>query len=125
MSDTSSNRAIIEDFARLFYTERDVAAAFEAHVAADYIQHNPNILDGPQAAVDALRDKFTAEGARFEILRILVDGDHALIHIRATRPGAPAASVADIYRLEDGKVVEHWDVLQSVPADAVNPRAMF
>ncbi|THG31658.1 nuclear transport factor 2 family protein [Naasia lichenicola] len=125
MTDTSTNRAIVEDFARIFYAERDVAGAFAAHVSADYIQHNPNILDGPQAAVDALKDKFSADGARFDVMRILVDDDLALIHLRATRPGAPAAAVADIYRLEGGKVVEHWDVLQAVPADAVNPKAMF
>ena len=43
------NRNIVTDFARLFYTERDVVRAFETHVAADYIQHNPGIADGREA----------------------------------------------------------------------------
>jgi predicted SnoaL-like aldol condensation-catalyzing enzyme len=46
---------------------------------------------------------------------ILVDGGLALIHIKASFPGRPLAAVADIYRLEGGKVVEHWDVLQPMP----------
>lgn len=114
-SETQRNRLIVEDFARIFYTERDVPAAFAAHVAEDYIQHNPTIADGRQAAVDALADKFATSGAQFEVQRILVDGDLALIHIKASFPGRPVAAVADIYRLQDGKVVEHWDVLQPMP----------
>ena len=113
--ETEQNRRIVEDFARLFYAERDVPAAFAAHVAEDYIQHNPTITDGRQAAVDALTEKFATNGARFDVQRILVDGDFALIHIKASFPGRPVAAVADIYRLEGGKVVEHWDVLQSMP----------
>lgn len=125
-TETERNRGIVHDFARLFYTERDVPAAFAAHVAPDYIQHNPTIADGRQTAVDALTEKFATEGARFDVQRILVDGDLALIHIKASFPGRPVAAVADIYRLEDGKVVEHWDVLQPMPdGQPQNAHPMF
>ena len=53
--------------------------------------------------------------ARFEIQRILVDGDLAMVHVSASGPGRPDAAVADIYRFENGRIVEHWDVLQPVP----------
>lgn len=122
MSDT---RAIVTEFARLFYTERDVEAAFAGFVAEDYIQHNPTIADGRDAAVQALVGKFSTPGAAFDIQRILVDGDLALIHVRATFPGNPVAAVADIYRLEGGKVVEHWDVLQRMPDVVANDHPMF
>lgn len=122
MSDT---RAIVTEFARLFYTERDVEAAFEQFVVDDYIQHNPTMPDGREAAVRMLVPKFSTPGARFDIERILVDGDHALIHVRATFPGNPVAAVADIYRLADGKVVEHWDVLQRMPDDVVSAHPFF
>lgn len=122
MTDT---RSIVTDFARLFYTERDVVTAFETYVAEDYIQHNPSIPDGRQPAVDMLVPKFTTPGATFEIQRILVDGDLALIHVKASFPGNPVAAVADIYRLENGRVVEHWDVLQRMPDEVANDHPMF
>lgn len=55
---TEKNRKIMEDFADIFYRKKDVAKAFEKYVAEDYIQHNPNIEDGPKAAVDALKLMF-------------------------------------------------------------------
>ena len=122
---TADNRSIVESFAHLFYAERNVRRAFEEHVAPDYIQHNPNMPDGRDAAIAMLADKFAAPGARFEVQRILVDGDLALIHLKARRPGAPDAAVADIYRLAGGKVVEHWDVLQPMPPDPVSEHPMF
>jgi predicted SnoaL-like aldol condensation-catalyzing enzyme len=123
---TARNRALITDFARLFYTEKDVRAAFEKYVAPDYIQHNPNIVDGRDAAVEALTPLFSRPDARFDIKRILVDGDYAVIHLHgrgnATDRGG---AVADLYRLQDGKIVEHWDVIQPIPEKPVNPHAMF
>lgn len=120
------NRAVIQDFARIFYAERDVRRAFEAHVAPDYIQHNPGIADGRDAAIAALEPMFSAPGARFEVKRILVDGDHAAIHLFGQgNPATRGAAVADIYRLKDGKIVEHWDVLQPMPEASANPHPMF
>ncbi len=111
---TAANRAIVEDFARLFYTERNVPSAFGRYVAVDYIQHNPSAGNGRDAAIAFLAPMFSAEGARFEIQRIVVDGDLAAIHVRAQPPGRMLA-VADFYRLAGGLIVEHWDVLQPVP----------
>lgn len=123
---TESNRRIVTDFARIFYGEKDVRRAFELHVAPDYTQHNPSIVDGRDAAVEMLAPKFSAPGATFTIQRILVDGDLAVIHLHGQPdPAALGGAVADFYRLADGKIVEHWDVLQQVPADSVNPHPMF
>jgi predicted SnoaL-like aldol condensation-catalyzing enzyme len=119
------NRAVIAEFADLFYRQRDVRTAFTRFVAPDYIQHNPNIPDGRDAAVEALADKFAAPGAAYDVERILVDGDLAVIHVRARRDGVPTAAVADFYRLADGVVVEHWDVLQPMVAGTVNPHPYF
>lgn len=120
------NRQLITRFAHLFYTERDVARAFEEFVSPDsYIQHNPGLPNGRQAAVDALTPKFGNPNARFEIKRILVDGDLAVVHVRAFPHGGTEAAVADFYRIENDKIVEHWDVLQPVPATAANTNTMF
>ncbi len=120
------NRAIVTDFARLFYAERDVSSAFERYVVPDYIQHNPGIPDGRAAAVAALAPMFAQPGRVFAIKRILVDGDMAVIHIHAIpSPGARGASVFDMYRLKNGRIVEHWDAIQPVPAQAKNAHPMF
>jgi predicted SnoaL-like aldol condensation-catalyzing enzyme len=118
-------RALVTEFARLFYTERDVPTAFTRYVAEDYIQHNPSVPDGRDAAVEMLTPKFSTPGATFEIQRILVDGDLALIHVKASFPGNPVAAVADIYRIEGDRIVEHWDVLQRMPDQVANDHPMF
>lgn len=120
------NRKIVTDFARLFYTERDVTTAFERYVAPDYIQHNPGIADGRAAAVAALAPMFGQPGREFRIRRILVDGDMAVIHVHAIpTPGSRGASVFDMYRLKDGRIVEHWDAIQPVPETSKNAHPMF
>lgn len=123
---TERNRRVVQEFADLFYRQKNVRAAFEKYVAPDYIQHNPNILDGREAAVAALASKFGAPGAHFDIKRILVDGDLAVIHLHGRmKPAEAGGAVADIYRLRNGKIVEHWDVVQPMPATAINPHPMF
>ena len=122
----ADHRAAFEAFVDLFYVQKRVGDAFDLLVADDYRQHNPNIGDGPEAAVEALSPKFDGSpDARFEIQRILVDGDLAMVHVKASRPSAPDAAVADIYRFENGRIVEHWDVLQQVPVHAVHDHPMF
>lgn len=125
-STTERNRAIVTDFARLFYDRRDVRTAFEKYVARDYIQHNAGIGDGRDAAIAALAPMFARPGARFAVKRILVDGDFAAIHLHGRgNPAEAGATVADIYRLRDGKIVEHWDVLQPIVATTRNPHPYF
>jgi predicted SnoaL-like aldol condensation-catalyzing enzyme len=122
----SDIRASFEQFVDLFYRQKRVADAFALLVGDNYRQHNPNIPDGPAAAIEALTPKFDGSpDARFEVQRTLVDGDLAMVHLKASRPGAPDAAVADIYRFEDGRIVEHWDVLQPVPPNPVHDHPMF
>ena len=120
------NRAIVTDFARLFYTERDVKRAFNTYVAPDYIQHNPGLADGREAALTALVPIFADRVKTFGIKRILVDGDMAVIHVHVRpTPDSRGAAVIDMYRLKDGKIVEHWDVIQTVPEKSANTHPMF
>lgn len=126
-SASPDNRAIVRDFARLFYTQKNVERAFRAYVAPNYIQHNPGIADGREAAVRALRPLFSPRSRqRFKIRHVLVDRDVAAIHVLAIddRNGARTA-VVDLYRLSKGHIVEHWDVLQPVPAHSKNAHPMF
>lgn len=121
-----NNRAVVEAFADLFYRKRDVAEAFRRYVAADYVQHNPNIADGRDAAVAALGPMFARPGARFDVRHVLVDGDLAAVHLHAMpRPDSRGGAVVDLFRLAGGLIVEHWDVLQPMPEHPLNPHAMF
>ena len=123
---TERNRAVVLDFVDLFYRQRRVREAFEKHIGDPYVQHNPNILDGREAAIVALEPKFSAPGAQFDVKRVLVDGDLAMVHLHARlSPGSPGGAVADLFRLADSKIVEHWDILQPVPENCANPHPMF
>jgi predicted SnoaL-like aldol condensation-catalyzing enzyme len=123
---TATNREVVTAFARQFYDERDVRGAFEQYVAADYIQHNPGIADGRDAAIAALEPMFSQPDASFSVKRIIVDGKFAVIHLHGRGdPATPGAAVADIYRLEDGMIVEHWDVLQPITSSTANPHPFF
>lgn len=123
---TARNRAIVERFVELFYRQRNVRLAFETYVRPDYIQHNPDIADGREAAIVALTPLFTNPAARFDIQRVIVDGDLAAVHLRgAPSASEPGAAVVDLFRLQDGRIVEHWDVLQPVPVKSANPHPLF
>ena len=126
MTLTENNRVIMNLFVDLFYNQRNVRHAFTTFVTEDYVQHNPNIPDGRDAAISFLEPMFSRAEACFEVKRILVDGDLAAVHLHG-RPNErePGGAVVDIFRLENGLIVEHWDVLQPMPAHCVNAHPMF
>jgi predicted SnoaL-like aldol condensation-catalyzing enzyme len=122
-----SNRQIVERFIDLFYRQGRVREAFETYVHEDYIQHNPLAPDGRAAAIAALEPYFASQpDAVREVHRIIVDGDLAAIHVRSRQnPQDRGFAIVDILRLENGKIVEHWDVIQAVPEQSANPHPMF
>ena len=126
MPETERNRAVVENFVNLFYVQKNVRAAFVTYVVPEYVQHNPNIPDGREAAIAVLEPMFSKPEARFEIKRILVDGDLAAVHLHGrTQSGSKGGAVVDMFRLEDGRIVEHWDVIQPIPETSINPHPMF
>lgn len=122
---TAATRAVITEFARLFYGERDVRRAFETFVAPDYIQHNPGLPDGRDAAVAALAPKFADPDFHTDIQRVLADGDYGVIHLHGYRGGERGGAVVDLYRVADGKIAEHWDVIQPIPETAQNDHPLL
>ncbi|KAE8142308.1 hypothetical protein BDV38DRAFT_278473 [Aspergillus pseudotamarii] len=120
----SKRQAILEDFSHIFYTEKNVVKAFNKYVTENYTQHNPNIMDGRQAAVEALTPLFSTEGMIFEIHQAFVGGDYGLVHVKAVTPGQNDTAVMDMYRFDGLKIVEHWDVLQTMTT-GVNPHPFF
>jgi predicted SnoaL-like aldol condensation-catalyzing enzyme len=124
---TEANRKVVTHFIDLFYTQHKVREAFETYVVPEYIQHNPIATDGRDAAINALEPFFKSmPNLKHEVHRILVDGNLAAVHVKGTSgPSDRGFAVVDLFRLENGKIVEHWDVIQPVPEKSANSHPMF
>jgi len=120
-----STRSVVTAFARQFYDERDVAGAFTRYVAQDYIQHNPGIADGRDAAIAALAGTWASPDLRLSVRSILVDGNTAVLLIDGQFGADVRFAVVDVYRLSGDMIVEHWDVKQEFPAQIVSEHPFF
>jgi predicted SnoaL-like aldol condensation-catalyzing enzyme len=125
-ADLEANKKIVVDFYEKGLNQKDYEAAAK-HFGPRYIQHNPNAPDGPEgfkALVVFLKEKFP--NSRSEIKRVFAEGDYVILHVHSVRePGQRGRAIVDIFRLENGKIVEHWDVVQDVPEKAANTNTMF
>ncbi|MDJ1372668.1 nuclear transport factor 2 family protein [Gulosibacter molinativorax] len=124
--DLEQNKQIVVDFYQTAF-DGDPAKAVADHIGDRYIQHNPQAPDGPEAFigfVEWLRGDNPE--LQLNIKRVMAEGDLVFTHSQLVlRAGEPGRALADIFRLENGKVVEHWDVIQDVPAEAANDNGMF
>jgi predicted SnoaL-like aldol condensation-catalyzing enzyme len=122
-----STRAVMDAFIPLFFEQRNAKEAFEKWVHPDYINHNPMAQTGRDAAVNFLQPFFDANPqARYIVHRVLVDGDLAAVHNEARfDPNGRPSAVVDLFRVENCKIVEHWDVIQQVPERSMNENGMF
>jgi len=122
-----TTREVMDAFIPLFFEQRNAKLAFETWVHPDYINHNPMAETGRDAAVNFLQPFFDANPqARYIVHRVLVDGDLAAVHNEARfSPDQRPSAVVDIFRVENCKIVEHWDVIQQVPERSMNDNGMF
>ncbi|MFD5143965.1 ester cyclase [Streptomyces sp. NPDC058401] len=126
MSDIERNKQIVVDYYQTAFGGNPQKAIGD-HFGDRYIQHNPDAADGPEAFIGFvtwLRGEHP--DLRLDIKRVIAEGDMVVTHSHLIlEPGEPGRALADYFRLEDGKVVEHWDVIQDVPARSANPNGMF
>ena len=117
-----SPRDIVLAFYDAALNEKDVEKA-KLYLGDTYTQHNPHVPDGPEGLFRFIR--FRRErypSARNEVKRVIAEGDMVALHVHSVGvPGRPGRRIVDIFRVEDGKVVEHWDVIQAIPEELFPP----
>ncbi|GAB4012178.1 nuclear transport factor 2 family protein [Nocardioides ultimimeridianus] len=123
----SDNKALVIAFYELAFNAAEPEEAAARHLGESYIQHNPGAGDGPDAFVGYvhwLRGQFPE--LHLEIKRAIAEDDlvvtHSNLHLM---PGDRGMAVADVWRVAEGKIVEHWGVVQEVPEESANQNTMF
>jgi len=121
-----ANKAAVVAFYEASINDKDFEKASK-YLGNRYVQHNPTAADGPEGLkgfLAFLREKFPQ--SKSEIKKVFAEGDYVILHVHSVRePGTRGRAIIDIFKLEKGKVVEHWDVVQDIPEKPANNNTMF
>lgn len=121
-----TNKKTVLAFYEAGLNQKDFDTASK-YIGPRYVQHNPTAPDGPEgfkAFLGFLREKFP--DSHSDIKQVFADGDYVILHVHAVREkGSRGSAIVDIFKLEDGKIVEHWDVVQPIPEKSANSNGMF
>lgn len=125
----ASPKEVVTAFYDLAFAKGEVVEAANKYISpTTYIQHNPGVADGRDAFVAALGGMLKNSGMRAEVKRVIADGNLVVVHARWAVPGNSEVSplaVMDIFRVQHGHIVEHWDAMQEVPTSSANSNTMF
>ena len=124
ISKSVNNKKLVAAFYQELFGDKNIEA-IDKYIGDIYIQHNPSLPDGKEAIKDAAGKWFQgAPKDTIDLHHLGADGDFVYIHTKA-KFGDKTFSVLDIFRLENGKIVEHWDIIQEVPEQSMNSHPMF
>ena len=117
---------MVVNFYDQLFNQGDLAV-IDTFVRPDYIQHNPSASSGSQTLRDLVASlKAALPDSRVVIKRALAEGDLVMVHSNfLPDQGSRGSAAFDIFRIEDGKIAEHWDVVQSVPDNTASGNDMF
>ena len=126
-STLGQNKRIVRDFYELTFNQRQPDDAAQRYIGATYTQHNPTVGDGPEAFVVGITGWLASmPDLEVEIKRVVAEEDLVSLHSHfIPARGKRGMSVMDIFRLQDGKIVEHWDTLQDIPETMAHDNTMF
>jgi predicted SnoaL-like aldol condensation-catalyzing enzyme len=124
-ADLERNKKNAAEFYDLLLNKKDFSAA-SRFIGSRYKQHNPLVKDGPEGLKEFVEArKANYPGARSDIKRIFAEGDYVILHVHSVLDDRIERAIIEIFRLENGLVDEHWDVIQAIPEQSANPNGMF
>lgn len=123
----AENKKIVTTFYKMVFQDHKVQEAADKYLGPQYKQHNPHVPDGVKPFTDYFIPHFKENPeARSEIKRAIAEGDLVVLHVHSKMNKADRGSaIVDIFRVEKGRIVEHWDVIQPIPEKAANTNTMF
>ena len=122
-----ANKDVVLAFYETAINKKDADAA-AAFIGPKYIQHNPRAADGVEALKGFINGylKKANPALKATVRRVVVQDDLVVLHVQSlAQPGGPETAIVDIFRVENGKIVEHWDVMQQVPEQMAHGNTMF
>ncbi|WP_434182236.1 nuclear transport factor 2 family protein [Bacillus thuringiensis] len=124
--ENEKNKKMVVDFYNEVFNKHNIDI-IPTYVGEEYKQHNPFVADGRKAFMDFFKEDFVKNpNSSAEIKRVVAEGDTVALHVHSrTNSQDKGVAIVDIFRIKDGKIVEHWDVIQEVPSEAANNNTMF
>ncbi|MGE8653347.1 MAG: nuclear transport factor 2 family protein [Acinetobacter gandensis] len=123
----AENKKIVIDFYEGVFLKHQVQEYSDRYIGQQYIQHNPYVPDGKAPFVNYFTQYFKENPQASNVIkRAVAEGDLVFLHVHSTQNKQDRGkAIIDIFRVEDGKIVEHWDVQQSIPEQSANQNTMF
>ena len=128
MQDPRSPKEVVLKFYKLALEDFEPKVAFERYATPNFVEHSADITGGTrQATIAFLEDlirRFPAP--KWDVVRSAAEGELVFLHVHVTpAPGERGVAIVEIFRVQNHKIVEHWDVIQAVPEKPGNANSMF